>query len=408
MAARPHGTKRSLEASEQGEQGDDCDSDDCEQGDDCDSDGVYANKATIATATENYTVYTYHEDHYSDYYDQDYYYHPDHFDFKVKSLPKLTCRGCKQAFTQKSVLEYNLHDEWIPQRDDAEDECAGREYADLQFHQYGDLCLWCRAPLPGEGHFENRHVHDGAQEGVNHLSEFFPAVFGVAALRDLVYEYFKPQELPAYTAADRPLENDQLHADLIDLYRHGLTHMTVPGVEHVYWREGKYEPDGRVVPQLVDIKLDYRYFRPKQCRCVKTPCECICFAAQVKNITKVLRLTTQGPEYKVLGTLTYPTKHMHTHDFDEDNRLSFFVYLRDLDIDTHIAKSWPPFFPLKKRDKDMRAGPPEGMCRSEWISERVQATHHTPACKRRNDKYESYQCMMSQGRCGRCADCVDA
>ena len=85
--------KRSLEASEQGEQGDDCDSDDCEQGDDCDSDGVYANKATIATATENYTVYTYHEDHYSDYYDQDdYYYHPDHFGFKVKSLPKLTCR----------------------------------------------------------------------------------------------------------------------------------------------------------------------------------------------------------------------------------------------------------------------------------------------------------------------------
>jgi hypothetical protein len=347
----------------------------------------------IRRRSANYTVYTYH---------------PGHND--GKRLPNLTCRGCEISFRQKSVLDYDLYDEWIPQLHvsgpGVEFVCAGLKYADLQFHQYGDLCLWCRAPFPGEGHFENRHVLDGTKEGttLNPISEFFPEVLGVPVLQDIVYEYYKPQVLPTYPH----LENDNLHTDLVDLYKEGLTHMTIPGVEHVYWRHGKNEYNLIVdVPQLVDIKLDYRYFRPKQCKCTKSPCECICFAAQVKNITEVLKLTTH--EYKVLGTLTFPRETMHSHDFNEDKRLSFFVYLRDLDIDLHITESWSPFYPFGKW-KNMLQGPPEGMCRSEWIKPGVQVTHHTPACKRRNEmyKYESYQCMMKEGRCGRCADCVEA
>ena len=245
---------------------------------------------------------------------------------------------------------------------------------------------------------------------MNPLNEFFPAVFGVLALRDIVYEYYKPKRLPASFPAYAFEEEDPFHTDLQALYKEGLTHMTVPGVELVYWRNGKNEYNPIIdIPPLVDIKLDYRYFRPKQCKCTKSPCECICFAAQVKNIAEVLKLTTQTQEYKVLGTLTYPTECLHTHDFNAKNHLSFFVYLRDLDMDHHIAESWPPLYPIDKHNK-MLAGPPEGMCRSEWIRDGVQVTRHTPACERRNDMYknESYQCMMIEGRCGRCADCVEA
>jgi hypothetical protein len=79
-----------------------------------------------------------------------------------EQLPNVHCNGCPSSFEQMSITEYTVSDE------------SGSMYADLQFHHHGGLCIWCRAPYPGEGHFEQRHVHDGIS--ANPLTEYLNAI----------------------------------------------------------------------------------------------------------------------------------------------------------------------------------------------------------------------------------------
>jgi hypothetical protein len=292
--------------------------------------------------------------------------------FVNDDLPKVYCTQCNTKFTQLSITEYHAFDESI----------FPGVYADLQFHQYGGLCLTCRAPYPGEGHFEQRHVHDGIARNENPLKEYLNDVqLDVPGLQDIVWHYCKPQVLPAYPeledrhqyrmwGEEHEGEEEDLefiHEDLVGLYEvvgAGLAYMSVPGVEHVYFREGTTSRITEWGAEKVNIKLDYRYWRPKECKCTQIPCECICIPAQVHNIVEKLNIPNDNNVHKILGTFFGAS--------------SFFVSLR--------AAYKSPYDLL------------HGTCQTE---EGV----HTPACTRRNTGYESFQCMTNEGRCGRCADC---
>ena len=277
-----------------------------------------------------------------------------------KDLPCVTCTGCKATFFQKSITEYGT-----------EDRTQGKgnynEYADFQFHQYGDLCLQCRAPFPGEGHFEERHVHDGKEENPkkNPLTEFFLKVLDENSTF-IVWEYYKPQVLPCYPKLEARHKKklwSSLHNDLAGLFNDGGAYMTVAGVEHVYWSEGRirdFQGFSRF-SEYTDIKLDYRFWRPKECKCTQTPCECVCIAAQVNNIRRKLNISVMNYFYKYLVNMTV----------DSDFYPRFFVIMRDSN--------------------------PYGNCRNG---------QHSPQCQRRNAPFKTYQCTMKEeGRCGRCPDC---
>ena len=62
-------------------------------------------------------------------------------------LPNVTCSGCSAVFEHRSITSsegyYTMH---------------SILKADFQFHRYGGLCSACRAPLPGQTHFEHERV----------------------------------------------------------------------------------------------------------------------------------------------------------------------------------------------------------------------------------------------------------
>ena len=301
--------------------------------------------------------------------------------------PNVKCSACHRTFTQKSILDYSVHDEFSAER-----------YIDLQFYQFGQLCLSCRAPDPGEGHFEeNHHVY---------LVKLLTPVLNVEALCTIVLEYYTPTEHPEYPQLKKE-HYDMVHnmvttdmhgrgfakSELLAMYGVvGRTYMSIPGVELVYTRAEKVNPFTDMPPDndtLPDIKLDYRYWRPKQCKCTRIPCECICFPAQVRNIKKVLEIPNTY-KYKYLGTLSYTY-------YDKDNKLSFFVYLRD----------WTALNPDSEENFAMDYS---GVCRMTrkkvGYLQTALVTEHTDECRRRNAQYRVYKCMMETGRCERCEDCV--
>ena len=297
-------------------------------------------------------------------------------------LPNVRCSGCPSSFVQKSITDYTINDE------------AGHTYADLQFHHHGGLCIWCRAPYPGEGHFEQRHVHDGIT--ANPLTEYLQTVgVEVSALQDIVWEYYKPLELPKYTQ----LKKEHKNFDQGGLYHH-VAYMSFPGVEHVYLRNSRYFRSSRfdLNDETPDIKLDYRYWRPKNCNCTKVPCECICHAAQVHNITQILKSEEEFHwlgEYNMLGTLRTTNDD---HEYNKANFQTFFVYLRECE----------PLNPDEVDTENDEFVNQKGVCHPEHVGssgETFLITAHTPECRRRNTSHITYKCIMDKRRCGRCADC---
>jgi hypothetical protein len=294
-----------------------------------------------------------------------------------KRLPDVQCNECLAMFRQKSITDYNTSDEF----DD--------KYLDLQFHKFGGVCLWCRAPSPAEGYFEKHDLHP--------LRKLLPFVLGgVSALEVIVWEYYRSKELPAHTRLDPIHVSLMKSEDINHVFQFGLQHMTVPGVELVYNRRvGQTQFGPNSAP---DIKLDYRYWRPEHCKCTKVPCECICYRAQIRNITKKL-VYANPDDYNVLGILLGTTWVMQNHDFNKDKYQTFFVYLRD----------WSPLNPDTVHVVDNGSDFPAGVCRMLPTTSRNGhhrvITDHSDECQRRNAPYSLYKCMMNESLCRRCADC---
>jgi hypothetical protein len=300
-------------------------------------------------------------------------------------LSNAVCSGCQATFAQKSILEY--------QADDAN---TFETYADFQFHQYGQLCLLCRAPFPGEGHFEERLK--------NPLGVYMSEFIGPEELHAIVWDYYK-QELPAYPRLSGKHYDMLDSAELPVLFCEGLSYMGIAGVEHVYWRTDRFDESTFHADNdawcLPDIKLDYRYWRPRKCECVRTPCECICFPAQVRDIKEKLKIPNTH-EYKILGKLTYTDDEFADDDeFGTKKYLSLFVYLRESAVQTDIDFEDGTF---EDAVDEVNAG---GVCQAKYFEEQNDViTLHTLECQRRNAKYSTYECMLNENLCGRCADCL--
>ena len=306
-------------------------------------------------------------------------------------LPDVKCSGCHATFKQKSITNY-----------DVPDEISDEKYADLQFHQFGALCLQCRAPFPGEGHFtwEKHHLKKTA----NPLTEYLVNCLGVTSLQNIVFDYYKH---PEYTQLedvhfDMLMKGDKedegrnnSRQDLVTLYSpKGRRFMSIPGVEHVYYREEVEHYNESGYESVPDIKLDYRYWRPKECKCTRTPCECICFPAQVRNIKNKLKISDTHPDYdyKILSTRDYASLKLN---FGKTvNNMSFFVYLRDWSARNPTGES---------SGFEARL---EGVCRTKYEENEV-ITLHTAECTRRSAQYLSFKCMLNESRCGQCPDCVE-
>ena len=175
----------------------------------------------------------------------------------------LTCNGCDKAFSRQTVAWYKAN-EWINYA----------EYPDLQFYRFGQLCLECRYPYDGEGHF----VAEGEQlQNVADLSarmdKFLPE-----AVHGIVFGYYEKRTVPDYPT----LEDVQMWRKIdypLQGVVSGLQHgkhdalMSFPGVERVC-RGGVY--------------LDMRWFVPVQCAgppaCTIFPCRCLSMTGQVENI----------------------------------------------------------------------------------------------------------------------------
>jgi hypothetical protein len=317
--------------------------------------------------------------------------------------PNVKCSGCHATFRQKSILDYDIL--W--------EEFSHKRYADLQFHQYyGGLCLWCRAPYPGEGHFEETLA--------NPLKPYLQVVLSTTSLQDIVWDYCNREVFPEYTRldgrhfkimiSDAADENMKDFSSLFNLNvgehndhmcHPGRTYMKVRGVENVYFRPRNSD----FVP---DVKLDYRYWRPEECKCVWTPCECICFAAQVQNIKVKLKIPWNY-HYNILCTLWNTNGLVAATKIDTNNYQTFFVYMR----------YWSAVNPEDEEavnavlEEDVWGmvsglGRSEGVCRTVYKEDEDEViTVHTDECRRRNHPFPSYQCMMNDHRCGRCADCKE-
>ena len=350
------------------------------------------------TPTPNYTVYTYIPELCDRVLQEE----------KVKGpvhLPNVKCSGCNATFAQKSIFDYDLL--W--------EEFSSKNYADLQFHQYnGGLCLWCRAPYQGEGHFEETLV--------NPLTKYLNAVLCTTSLHDIVWGYCKQQVLPEYTRLMNKhyayMMDDDADDNMLQLRgmfakeEYGRSYMKVRGVELVYWHP---QTPCDSVP---DVKLDYRFFRPKECKCTWTPCECICFVAQVENIKEILHVPYHH-QYKILCTLWNTKGGILQPKIDRNKYQSCFVYLRywsEVNPEDEEAVNEVLGEDAKLTDNVWGIGSvpeewisrirSEGVCRTVFKEEQDEVvTVHTLECRRRNHPYSSYKCMMNESRCGRCADC---
>ena len=309
-------------------------------------------------------------------------------------LPNVECSGCHAMFRQKSITDYDEPDELF----------FHESYADLQFHQFGALCLPCRAPFPGEGHFEEHRLR--YKNKANPLTEYLVNCLDVTSLQNIVFDYYKHPEYTQLEGAHINMlmkgdEEDEgrnnSRRDLVTLYTQGPRFMSIPGVEHVYYRELHVEDYGdSAYDSIPDIKLDYRYWRPKECECTRTPCECICFPAQVCNIKEKLNISDTHPanDYKILSTRNYANININ---FDSTR---MFVYMR-----VWLAPN-PVHNPTAPSPVQRLEGRWEGVCHTKYEKNKV-VTVHTAECSRRSAQYLSFKCMLNESRCGQCPDCVE-
>ena len=459
MAARPHGTKRSLEASEEGEEGDElelepgvgsdakqgllglhdelelelpdelelelsnkleeseeCDSEDFDVSDECDSDGrlkvIYEvqdsegrligdyDYGESVWKSVKYIVFTYDR---------------DLCDLCLKSesgyrfidhqLPNVTCNGCNAVFEHRSTTSpFQL---WM----------HSTLKADFQFHRHGGLCSACRAPLPGQTHFEHERVGFVAYKD-DPLRDCFP--LPDYELLRAVWRFLIP--FPKFPKLERKhwLMGTKgyihIHDSIRSVYNEGRDYMSVAGVEYVSAADDfnqMREPEYREIVPV--IKLDYRYWRPKECTCTWTPCECVCIPAQVVNIRRKLNVASkeaavqegeegeEGEEEPMdrRGRRRQAKLYTRLDILESDGEDTHFVYLSGktglltnddrsaTDLEEHVLQIGL------------------GRCyRSDTFK-----TIHTEACCRRNAVAVStgltHHCAnLDLFRCGRCPDCT--
>ena len=305
------------------------------------------------------------------------------------------CKECPALFPERHVKYYN--DEYTnfqPHNNE-------NPYPDMQFHRFGELCIYCRAPKFGEGNFVERLDEIGLREHVL-------AVGFHTDITTLVFEY--------YTNSTRtfakPIGLHETHDLVRDGTRYGgfpqsykvddlLDVMAFPGVEHVSGKAGS-----------IAIHLDMRWWRPIECNCTRVPfCECVCMAAQARNIASKLLL----PKLRTI----FESKHFVLGSNPTYFRLQNFNFLAILQVQ-YDTKRWNIMdnaykdLPFGSQLDTWRPAKKEGFSADKWfgycLSEETpegRITFHTSDCDRRSffRRLRSSTCVVDKATCGRCVDC---
>jgi hypothetical protein len=288
------------------------------------------------------------------------------------------CKECPALFPERHVKYYN--DEYTS----CQPHNKENPYPDMQFHRFGGLCIYCRAPNFGEGNFVERLDEIGLREHVL-------AVGLDQDITTLVFEYYtmrtfaKPvglretHELVRGGTRNGGFPQSYKVDDLLDV-------MSFPGVEHVSGKAGS-----------MAIHLDMRWWRPKECNCRQVPfCECVCMAAQARNIASKLLL----PKLQTM----FESKHFVLGSYPTFVQLQTFNFLAILQVqyDTSVVPG------------TLRQAKKEGFSTDKWIgycqSEQTpegRMTFHTRDCDRRIffRRLRSSTCVVDKATCGRCVDC---
>jgi hypothetical protein len=142
---------------------------------------------------------------------------------------------------------------------------------DLQHERFGSMCLECRGPERGEGHFMRTVVDEVLAAA---LPDNFPD-----AVRRLIMEH-KPRQrilpkwqLPWTSSPNRPPGRFESRTHMPD----NKAIMNILGVEDNNNLFG------------AGIVVDIRWFKSIHCICTDNPCTCVCYRRQLMNICKVLK-----------------------------------------------------------------------------------------------------------------------
>ena len=184
------------------------------------------------------------------------------------------CSQCDTAFHVEKVDYYNNYCHNF--RTDSTFSTASNWYPDLQFFRFCELCIKCREPFVDEGNFvESLDEKDLIEQG---LGVGLPK-----CITPLIFEYYEKRKFPEYK--QYAFEGHGSFFPTVPSYTNIMMMfdnkdvMSIPGVEHIF----------RGANGSIAVKLDMRWWRPRQCTCTRLPfCECICMAAQNRNISKKL------------------------------------------------------------------------------------------------------------------------
>jgi hypothetical protein len=257
------------------------------------------------------------------------------------------------------------------------------QYPDLQFVRFGLLCINCRAPYVGEGNFEESSLD---KEG---LSAQGANVGLLGVITNLIYDYYTKREFPEYKLFPdlRSPANQILHTFLLAVHKDV---MSIPGVEHLFVGD----------MASLTIRLDMRWWRPKQCKCTRLPfCECVCMAAQVRNIVN-----------KLNGRLPILQGHYVLASIPTQNNIREYDFLAILQVpmfQTTLSRSFHEGQPLfgSLENGDLYAG----YCQTFAVENPKGGsfTNHTPDCGRRVffRRTRGSICSADKTTCGRCVDC---
>jgi hypothetical protein len=135
---------------------------------------------------------------------------------------------------------------------------------DYQFERFGGLCLQCRLPEHGEGHFSAKTTPDILTAI---LTSLLPPIVNIIA------EYTaQPRRLPEWWLPDG-LER----FDPRDMQPRIMSILGVENAHHDFtgW-------DG------LGVCFDSRWFKSPHCTCAEVVCACVCLRRQLINISRVL------------------------------------------------------------------------------------------------------------------------
>ena len=252
---------------------------------------------------------------------------------------------------------------------------------DLQYTRFGNLCINCRAPYIGEGNFEESSLD---KEGLTAQG----ANVGLAGdITNLIYDYYTKRVFPEFklypelTSPALQIINNEL------LYIHKDV-MSMPGVEHAFCGE----------MATLAIRLDMRWWRPKQCKCTRLPfCECVCMAAQVRNI--VNKMNAKLPILRGHYVLASIPLQQNIQEY------GFLAVLQEPMFQTTVIRHSYESSYLHKGDVNV------GYCKTYAVENTKGGsfTNHTSDCGRRVffRRTRGSTCSADKTTCGRCVDCTE-